>query len=114
MTSCCTIIPGPALRCTIFFSFGQAPHSLPTVAAVGVKEVGARAVAVKEVGVTAAVERVEERAAGARAAVGRAVASTRQRGSQPRARLLRRPAPPAQPPPPPHPPTHPPSTPSTS
>mmetsp|Transcript_5762 Transcript_5762/g.14234 ORF Transcript_5762/g.14234 Transcript_5762/m.14234 type:complete len:306 (+) Transcript_5762:364-1281(+) len=28
MTSCCTIMPGPALRCTIFFSFGQAPHSL--------------------------------------------------------------------------------------
>mmetsp|Transcript_22168 Transcript_22168/g.52584 ORF Transcript_22168/g.52584 Transcript_22168/m.52584 type:complete len:221 (+) Transcript_22168:335-997(+) len=28
MTSCCTIIPGPALRCTIFFSFGHAPHSL--------------------------------------------------------------------------------------
>ena len=28
MTSCCTIMPGPARRCTIFFSFGQAPHSL--------------------------------------------------------------------------------------
>jgi len=26
-TSCCTTIPGPARRCTIFFSFGQAPHS---------------------------------------------------------------------------------------
>mmetsp|Transcript_2235 Transcript_2235/g.4351 ORF Transcript_2235/g.4351 Transcript_2235/m.4351 type:complete len:263 (+) Transcript_2235:224-1012(+) len=28
ITSCCTIIPGPARRCTIFFSFGHAPHSL--------------------------------------------------------------------------------------
>ena len=28
MTSCCTIMPGPARRGTIFFSFGQAPHSL--------------------------------------------------------------------------------------
>mmetsp|Transcript_34136 Transcript_34136/g.79993 ORF Transcript_34136/g.79993 Transcript_34136/m.79993 type:complete len:214 (-) Transcript_34136:524-1165(-) len=26
ITSCCTIMPGPALRCTIFFSFGHGPH----------------------------------------------------------------------------------------
>ena len=26
-TSCCTTIPGPARRCTIFFSLGHAPHS---------------------------------------------------------------------------------------
>mmetsp|Transcript_22547 Transcript_22547/g.72658 ORF Transcript_22547/g.72658 Transcript_22547/m.72658 type:complete len:307 (-) Transcript_22547:300-1220(-) len=26
ITSCCTIMPGPARRWTIFFSFGQAPH----------------------------------------------------------------------------------------
>ena len=25
-TSCWTIMPGPARRCTIFFSFGHAPH----------------------------------------------------------------------------------------
>mmetsp|Transcript_578 Transcript_578/g.1169 ORF Transcript_578/g.1169 Transcript_578/m.1169 type:complete len:250 (-) Transcript_578:326-1075(-) len=25
-TSCCTIMPGPARRCTIFFSLGHAPH----------------------------------------------------------------------------------------